>query len=188
MKVSPAQIVPQSGSSPPKATRHAHAHKLLEAWWTFGQIMRQQIIPSVVGKYGLEFRDFLTLTSINEGDHFPKMICKRLVTSPSDVSRILDKLEESGFVKRELDTEDSRRIKVSLTIAGLQVLEDARENVEYVMLNASGSLNNAELEGFTDTMMLIANGARDMFKDNVDKNGFFIRSTNNLEDARVEGK
>jgi DNA-binding MarR family transcriptional regulator len=179
---------PRSQSSPPQATRNANAHKLLEAWWTFGQIMRQQIIPSVVGKHGLEFRDFLTLTSINEGDHFPKMICKRLVTTPSDVSRILDKLEESGFVKRELDTEDSRRIKASLTKAGVQVLEDARENVEHVMVTASGTLGDDELEHFTDTMMLIATGAREMFKDNVDKNGFFIISKSSLEPARVEGK
>jgi DNA-binding MarR family transcriptional regulator len=173
-KVSQRQIRPKSGSAPPTDARHAHAHKLLEAWWTFGQVMRQQIIPSVVGKYGLEFRDFLTLTSIFEGDHFPKMICKRLVTTPSDVSRILDKLEESGFVKRELDTEDSRRIKVSLTTAGLQVLEDARANVGDVMLHASGNLNNVELEQFTETMLLLARGARDLFKDTNKKGGVFL--------------
>jgi DNA-binding MarR family transcriptional regulator len=175
-KVSGRQIRPKSGSAPPTDTRHAHAHKMLEAWWTFGQVMRQQIIPSVVGRYGLDFRDFLTLTSINDGDHFPKMICKRLVTTPSDVSRILDKLEDSGFVKRELDTEDSRRIRVTLTKTGLQVLEDARKNVEEVMVHASGTLSNTDLEQFTQTMLLLARGARDLFNEKPSQGGIFFRS------------
>jgi DNA-binding MarR family transcriptional regulator len=125
----------------------------MEAFWGFGQIMRQHVIPSVVGEYGMDFKDFITLISISEGAHYPKFICERLMTNPSDVSRILETLSKSGFVKRELDEHDSRRVRVTLTDHGQSVLRLARERIEALLTFAEGTLPDEELEQFSSTLM-----------------------------------
>jgi DNA-binding MarR family transcriptional regulator len=125
----------------------------MEAFWGFGQIMRQHVIPSVIGEYGLDFKDFITLTSIYEGVHYPKFICERLHTNPSDVSRILETLSKGGFVKRELDEHDSRRVRVTLTEHGQQVLRLARERIHTLLTLAEGALPDDELEHFSATLV-----------------------------------
>jgi DNA-binding MarR family transcriptional regulator len=135
----------------PRAERHAN--RLMEAFWGFGQMMRQQIIPSVIGEYGLDFKDFVTLISVSEGVHFPKSICQRLSMNASDVSRILDNLSKNGFVTRELDAEDSRRIKVTLTARGEAVLKTARGRIEQLFNDVELTLPPEELERFSTTLL-----------------------------------
>lgn len=124
----------------------------MEAFWGFGQLMRQQIIPSVVGEHGLDFKDFITLTSISEGAVYPKNICERLSTNASDVSRILETLSKGGFIKRELDTEDSRRVLVSLTPTGTAVLKTARDRIQQLISEAESALSSDDLEQTTLTL------------------------------------
>lgn len=124
----------------------------MEAFWGFGQLMRQQIIPSVVGEHGLDFKDFITLTSISEGAVYPKNICERLSTNASDVSRILETLSKGGFIKRELDTEDSRRVLVSLTPTGTAVLKTARDRIQQLISEAESALSSDDLEQTTRTL------------------------------------
>ena len=124
----------------------------MEAFWGFGQLMRQQIIPSVVGEHGLDFKDFITLTSISEGAVYPKNICERLSTNASDVSRILETLSKGGFIKRELDTEDSRRVLVSLTPTGTAVLKPARDRIQQLISEAESALSSDDLEQTTRTL------------------------------------
>jgi DNA-binding MarR family transcriptional regulator len=125
----------------------------MEAFWGFGQIMRHHVIPSVVGEYGLDFKDFLTLASIHDGAHYPKFICERLMTNPSDVSRTLETLSKGGFVKRELDEQDSRRVRLTLTEHGESVLRLARERIQLVLTFAEGTLSDEEVERFSATLV-----------------------------------
>ncbi len=125
----------------------------MEAFWGFGQLMRQQIIPSVVGEHGLDFKDFITLTSISEGAVYPKNICERLSTNASDVSRILETLSKASFIKRELDTDDSRRVLVSLTPAGATVLQTARERIQQLISDAEDTIQSDDLEKTAQTLL-----------------------------------
>ena len=132
----------------------------MEAFWGFGQLMRQQIIPSVVGEHGLDFKDFITLTSISEGAVYPKNICERLSTNASDVSRILETLSKGGFIKRELDTEDSRRVLVSLTPAGTAVLKTARDRIQQLISDAEDTVHSDDLEQTTQTLLQLQHTIR----------------------------
>jgi len=132
----------------------------MEAFWGFGQLMRQQIIPSVVGEHGLDFKDFITLTSISEGAVYPKNICERLSTNASDVSRILETLSKGGFIKRELDTEDSRRVLVSLTPTGTAVLKTARDRIQQLISEAESALSSDDLEQTTRTLTRLQHSIR----------------------------
>jgi DNA-binding MarR family transcriptional regulator len=126
---------------------------LLEAFWGFGQIMRQHLIPSVVGEYGMDFKDFVTLTAISEGAHYPKLICERMSNTASDVSRTLETLSKNGFVKRELDTDDSRRVRVTITEKGESVLQTARSRIQSLIVEAERNLPEEELERVSVTLL-----------------------------------
>ncbi len=139
----------QADQTSPRASR---AHQLMETFWGFGQLMRQHIIPSVVGEHGLDFKDFITLISIKEGAHYPKFICERLLTSPSDVSRTLEMLSKRGLIRRELDDHDSRRVRVTLTAQGTDILRQSKLRIQELLSFAEGTLEETELERLSVTL------------------------------------
>ena len=121
----------------------------MEAFWGFGQLMKQ---ISVSGAHGLDFREFVVLTAISEGAIYPKFICERLSINASDVSRILETLSKGGFIKRELDAEDSRRVRVTLTEAGVIVLSSARARIEQLIADAENTVSSDDLEQTARTL------------------------------------
>lgn len=50
-------------------------------------------------------------------------IAERMVTPTPDASRLLDRLEESGWVKRSRGNDDRRQVTSSITIAGQKLLK-----------------------------------------------------------------
>ena len=49
-------------------------------------------------------------------------IAERMVTPTPDASRLLDRLEESGWVRRKREKEDRRQVTSCITTAGLRLL------------------------------------------------------------------
>jgi DNA-binding MarR family transcriptional regulator len=146
------------------ALKHnGHAQTLLETWWSFGQIMRHRIIPLVIDDFNLDLKDFFALTVIFEGINYPKLICERLATNPSDVSRILERLEQLGLVTRTLDTDDSRRIQVRLTTDGLATVEKMRRGVAVHISQALEHLPPEELEHFSRSLTLLTHNLKAQF-------------------------
>jgi DNA-binding MarR family transcriptional regulator len=121
----------------------------MEAFWSFGQLMKQ---ISVSGAHGLDFREFVVLTAISEGAIYPKFIGERLSINASDVSRILETLSKGGFIKRELDASDSRRVLVTLTEAGVIVLKSARARIEQLIADAENTVSSDDLEQTARTL------------------------------------
>lgn len=66
-------------------------------------------------------------------------ICSRMVTYDPDLTRLLDRLESAGMVKKERDAKDRRVINVHITKLG-------RDTVERAM-DAVGARLHEELEG-----------------------------------------
>ncbi|MFN3266019.1 MAG: MarR family winged helix-turn-helix transcriptional regulator [Deinococcales bacterium] len=144
-----------------------HAQALLETWWAFGQIMRQRIVPRVIGEldFTLDLKDFFALAAIFEGIKYPKLICDRLAINPSDVSRILEHLEQQSLVTRTLDPDDSRRIQVVLTLQGKQTVEQMRRGVAKHILAALEHLPPEQLEYFAKTMQQFTQNIKAQFEN-----------------------
>ena len=51
-------------------------------------------------------------------------LAEKLLTSPSNLTTVLDNLERDGLVRRERSTEDRRQVEVSLTADGRELIED----------------------------------------------------------------
>jgi DNA-binding MarR family transcriptional regulator len=74
----------------------------------------------------LRMGDVAVLASLrDDGPAAQRTLGQRLGLDPSDVVRVLDALEQRGWVRRERDPADRRRSIVSTTAAGEDALDDA---------------------------------------------------------------
>jgi DNA-binding MarR family transcriptional regulator len=77
---------------------------------------------------GLTLRWYDVLVQLQEVGGSCRMseLAGRILASKSGLTRVIDKMEEAGLVRRERPPEDRRVILVSLTDAGVEALEAAR--------------------------------------------------------------
>lgn len=105
-----------------------------------------------VGKHGgVSVPQMLCLKAISE---FPEgteitvaMVAKAVQLSAPTVSRILDKMEKSGYVSRERNSRDRRRVCVSLTKDGWQRTENLPTPLHEQFLKRLDTLDPIECLG-----------------------------------------
>lgn len=72
-------------------------------------------------------------------------IANRLISRAPDITRILDKLEHRHLVVRERQAENRRVVRVGVTQAGLDLLQDLAEPLAECYHRQLGHLSEAEL-------------------------------------------
>lgn len=73
-------------------------------------------------------------------------LAEKLLTSPSNLTTVLDNLERDGLVRRERSTEDRRRVEVSLTPEGRDLIEDVFPRHAGRIADLMGALEPEEQE------------------------------------------
>lgn len=58
------------------------------------------------------------------GPMSPGEVCEKLLTSPANLTTVIDGLERHGLVRRERSAEDRRRVRLSLTPKGRRTIEE----------------------------------------------------------------
>ena len=76
-------------------------------------------------------------TSLNE-------LAQRTATHQSSVSVVVRRLVERGFVERHASPSDRRRLELTLTAAGAEVLSAAPQTVQSQLLRALAALPNSD--------------------------------------------
>jgi len=71
-------------------------------------------------------------------------IGERLVTRVPDVTRLIDRLEKAGLVRRERSSQDRRVVRVHITEAGAALLRRLDEPVEAWAVSTLGHLSERE--------------------------------------------
>ncbi|RXK83584.1 MarR family winged helix-turn-helix transcriptional regulator [Filimonas effusa] len=104
--------------------------------------------------YGLTPEQYNVLR-ILKGKH-PEQMCVRdiagrMLERSSNVPRIIDRLEVKKLVKRNTSAEDKRETKITLTLAGINMLDTVNEVMENVN-ESSCKLNDDELEQLNDLL------------------------------------
>ena len=93
---------------------------------------------------------------ILRGSHPQALTCgeigERLVTPGPDVTRLLDRLEDRGWVERERDTGDRRVVRSRITEAGLEVLGDLDAPVSGWLKSQLGHLGDGGLGRMIEAM------------------------------------
>ncbi|MPY66867.1 MarR family transcriptional regulator [Deinococcus sp. SDU3-2] len=97
--------------------------------WHFNRKLKQDINPLLAEKHDLDTRRFFVLRGIQTGATYPKVLAERLELPPTLLSRYLDGLARQGLIARQLDPDDSRRTRLSLTPVGEAALAATVQSV-----------------------------------------------------------
>jgi DNA-binding MarR family transcriptional regulator len=141
---------------PTSISSETPATNLLNAWWTFAQVMKRNVAPMLEREHQMDFGDFMVLQTIDRGANYPGLLCERASISPSGVSRMLENLTKRDLVRRSLDTEDSRRVRLEITPKGFEVLNATRGTMLRLVERSLVTLPKEQVQGFVDTLTHLA--------------------------------
>jgi len=121
----------------------AHINILYTAAWM------NQISAQVLKPYGLTWQQYNILRILKGMHPKPasiKELTRRMIDKMSNASRLVDKLERKGWAERRPAPEDRRRVRVTLTPEGFQVLERVTEELEQAIRQSMQNLSREEAE------------------------------------------
>jgi DNA-binding MarR family transcriptional regulator len=107
--------------------------EFMHTWFTFGQAIKSKVVPILEHHHNADFFDFMVLNLIHEGNIHPGAIAEKIVVQPSKISRVLEDLAKRGLVKRSLDAEDSRRVRLELSTEGQKVLREVYATIRTIL-------------------------------------------------------
>jgi DNA-binding MarR family transcriptional regulator len=126
----------------------ASLNVLYTAWWL------KSLVSKELKEFGLTHEQYNVLR-ILKGKYPDKMcvrdIAQRMIEQNSNVPRIINRLEIKKLVKRSTSLEDKRETVITLTQAGIVILESSTVVLEVVYLN---QIAISELEASTLTSLL----------------------------------
>jgi DNA-binding MarR family transcriptional regulator len=79
-------------------------------------------------------------------------IGERMVSKVPDVSRLLDRMEEMGLIRRLRDSADRRHVTALITAKGLEVVARATPDLEVVERARFGRLGSGQLSAVIDAL------------------------------------
>jgi DNA-binding MarR family transcriptional regulator len=74
----------------------------------------------------LEIKEFLLLSKLDEHPN-PADLARALITPKPSVTFMVKRMEALGYLRRELEPDDLRRFRLTLTPSGRSAMESARE-------------------------------------------------------------
>jgi MarR family transcriptional regulator, organic hydroperoxide resistance regulator len=82
-------------------------------------------------------------------------IGERMLTHDPDITRLLDRLDSRGLIKREREQEDRRVVRTRITEAGLNLLAELDAPVSQALLKEFENLQPAQLEELKHLLSLV---------------------------------
>jgi len=133
-------------------------------------LLDQRLRP--YGLSDIEFRALINIYSLQDTAAYPGDLCSSLGHSPANITRITDNLVERGLLSRVADERDRRRLLLTITPAGEQLIQSllpvmlqsmresfrnfSAENVEQLLSqlkHLAGVIDDANIRGGTDVNM-----------------------------------
>jgi len=87
-----------------------------------------------------------------EGTMHPSKIGEKLIIAKAQMTHLIDKLVDMGFVKRETDSIDRRTFNITLTEKGLKVLDEQDNLVISAVSDVMTELSEKELESLSNSL------------------------------------
>lgn len=81
----------------------------------------------------------------------------RLIARMPDVTRLLDRMEEAGLVRRERDANDRRCVPTYLTARGRALVDELDGPIAAHALRTMGHLTPAQLDTLNELLVLVRN-------------------------------
>lgn len=80
---------------------------------------------------------------------------ERLISRVPDVSRLLERMEDVGIVRRERDDEDRRHVTARITEAGRRLLESVTPELDAVERARFGRLSESALQAMITSLAIV---------------------------------
>lgn len=127
----------------------------------FGQAFRHfmgslkvNVRDKVKEDLGFEFTDFPILFLIRNGRVYPTQISETMRVSASMVSHMIDRTLKAKLIERQIDTEDSRKIRLNLTPEGERILKLV--NDVYLQFILASGVDQSDLQHATAVLKKLA--------------------------------
>jgi DNA-binding MarR family transcriptional regulator len=139
-----------------------NSHKpTLEDSIEFGQAFRHfmgslklNVRDKVKEELGFEFTDFPILFLIRNGRVYPSQISETMRMSASMISHMIDRTLKAKLIERQIDSEDSRKIRLNLTPEGERIL--SLVNDVYLQFILDAGVKQADLQQATAVLKQLA--------------------------------
>lgn len=134
-------------------------HRFFTRYYRATRALSKTLDSAVQETQQLDMREFMVLSSICRGHNSPSAIVKRLHANKFAVTRLIQKLEELGYVERQFDPKDSRRVLLSITDTGLEVRDRAIATMEARLEPIIENLGTERTAALIETLEIIAEQA-----------------------------
>jgi DNA-binding MarR family transcriptional regulator len=119
----------------------------LGLWRTYDRL--RMFEDELFGRYGLtpqQYNALRLLRAEHPGTVNTLDLSSRLVSRAPDITRMLDKLEQRGFIRRERPADNRRVVRVGITAAGIALLRKMRSPIRDCHEQQLGHLSRKELQ------------------------------------------
>lgn len=153
---------PESRLSPTRVTSSRHETELEIAKRLFRvgtRVERWNVNRTRTSSTGedleLSLAQLACLYHIRQGIDTPGELAKMLLVTPTAITALVDRLVRRGYVNREHDTVDRRRVILAVTEAGHQASEATVQVVAESLAEMLVSLTEQEVEQISTGMLLL---------------------------------
>ncbi len=130
------------------------AHRTqLNILYTAGWINQQTM--QALRPFGLSIQQFNILRILRGRKGEPatvKLLTERMLDKMSNASRLVDKLKEKGYVKRQECETDRRRVDIIITEKGLDIVGQASEAMERDVIHRFSHLEPEEFDRLSELL------------------------------------
>jgi DNA-binding MarR family transcriptional regulator len=109
--------------------------------------LKINVRDKVKEQIGFEFTDFPILFLVQNGKVYPKQIREATRMSASMVSHMIDRTLKAKLIERQIDEQDSRKIRLNLTSEGERILSLVNDTYHQFILDSG--VSKADLENTT---------------------------------------
>ena len=100
-------------------------------------------VEPLVRAHGLEMKEFLLLSKV-DAHPSPARLARALVTPKPTVTFLVKRVEAAGYVKRETESDDLRRFRLTLTPPGRKAMEASRDVLDAAFARRLARLTQAQ--------------------------------------------
>jgi len=121
----------------------------LQLWRTYDRL--RELDERVFQRHGItaqQYNALRILKSVRPGALSTSAVGARLISRAADMTRLLDKLEEQGLVSRKRCEENRRVVYVSITAAGVAIVNRLAADVKRLGREQLGHLDRRTLRNF----------------------------------------
>ena len=116
----------------------------------------QQLSPILEDRQGIDLRLYYILHAIDNGAVHPGAIAQAMKLPNSLVTKHLDQLAQKALLERSIDSEDSRRIRISLTKSGIDLMRGSDDILSELVGRRLARIADDQRANFLMTLVALA--------------------------------